>query len=885
MKLSTQDIRDRFTQFFHQKYKHPIVPSASLIPNNPTVLLTPAGMLPFVPIFMGIEPAPNPPRAVSIQKCARVSGKASDLEFVGRTSRHHTFFEMLGNFSFGDYFKREAITMAWEFVTEQLQIPKEKLWVTVYHTDEEARQIWQTTVGLAPERVIGKDEADNFWGPPGPTGPCGPCSEIYYDRGAQYGNQTMAEGNDDRYIEIWNLVFMELFKDAEGKLSPLKNKNVDTGMGLERLAMVLQNVENTFEIDAIFPIVKKVGDLTAHRYHTNPETDVAMKIIADHIRCVSFAIADGIMPSNEGRGYVIRMILRRAIRFAKNLGLNEPTLFKLVSTIRDLYKAAYPEMNTHYTHIVETIKVEEKRFLDTLDRGIQWLDELISEAKIKDAKILPGEGLFKLYDTFGFPIELVREAALEKGFTLDDEGFERALEAQRLQSRAHQKDKKIVADQLYAELLQEFGKTRFLGYDTLDSEATLVALLVNGERVTEFNGVNQPFELILDQTPFYAESGGQVGDRGILYVAEGEQAQTIVVKDTLKVGDLFVHQCLFDQGEPLSVGSKLVAEVNPDSRRRAASHHTATHLLNAALRKVLGEHVFQAGSHVSPEGARFDFTFQRGLSPQELQQVEMLINTWILSNESRQTDLTDIETAKASGAIAMANEKYGETVRVIGYSTMSRELCGGTHVERLGDIGAVKILSESAIASGIRRIELVAGILALHQNQKEKQALLKASQLLKSPIKEVPEKLDRLLEERKTQDQVIKKLQEKIALSEAFTLLKKYPDEASIIVQEVHIDHIDALKAMVEFITRKNKTHLVLLAAKLDGKAAFFASVPEYWQKKGLKAGELVKQAALICEGGGGGKPDFAQSGGKRGDLIAQALQEISNSLLEHASI
>jgi alanyl-tRNA synthetase len=886
MKLSGADIRSRFIRFFEAQHGHQHLPSASLIPTNPTVLLTPAGMLPFVPIFLGIEPPPKPPRVVTVQKCARVSGKASDLEYVGRTSRHHTFFEMLGNFSFGDYFKEDVIPWAWDFITREMALPVDRLWVTVFTTDDEAAEIWQRKAGVKPERILRRGEKDNFWGPPGPTGPCGPCSEIFFDRGEQYSCSEqcgMEYCECDRFVEVWNLVFMQYFKDAEGNVSPLEKKNVDTGMGLERIAMVMQEVGNTFETDLLFPILKKVGDLTGHRYHENPETDVWLKIVTDHVRCVSFAISDGIVPSNEGRGYIIRMILRRAIRYAKKLGMQEPMLFKLISTVRDLYQEAYPELKTQYQHIVDTMKAEEKRFLETLERGTKMLDDVVSALKAQGIAEIPGEEVFKLYDTYGFPLELTREMADEKGLTIDEAGFETAMTSQREKARASQGDKTLVTDQVFAEILRDAGATKFLGYDTLDAEAKIVALLHEGKRVDSFGGTNQPFEVILDQTPFYGESGGQVGDKGILYVANGEHAQTIVVKDTQKVGDLFVHKCLFDQGGSISVGTTVMAEVSPDLRARTMRHHSVTHLVQAALKRILGEHVSQAGSYVGPDGARFDFTFPRGMKPEEIHQTEMLVNQWILQNISREVKLTDMTTAKADGAIAMFNEKYGDTVRVVSFGGHSKELCGGTHVERLGDIGLFKITSEGAIASGIRRLEFVAGELALHQMMATQTELEKTAAILKVAPREISERVERLLEEKKTQEKQLKAMEEKMALAQVHELIRENEGLSSKLVEQVDVESGEALKFMADTLVQRLPEHLIFLGATISGKAQFIAAVPKRWQDKGFKAGELVKNAAVICEGGGGGKPNFAQAGGKQGHKVKEALGVIREHLEKSA--
>ncbi|HEY9746948.1 MAG TPA: alanine--tRNA ligase [Oculatellaceae cyanobacterium] len=882
--LSGAAIREKFIRFFSEKHGHKAVPSASLVPTNPTVLLTPAGMLPFVPIFLGIEPPPSPPRAVSSQKCARVSGKASDLENVGRTPRHHTFFEMLGNFSFGDYFKREAITFAWSFVTEELCLPKEKLWVTVYKDDEEARQIWHEVAGIPKDKIIGRGEKDNFWGPPGPTGPCGPCSEIFYDRGglpAGSPDENPDLLDEDRFVEIWNLVFMELFKDDAGNTSPLEHKNVDTGMGLERIAMVVQGKDNTFETDLLFPIVNQAAKMAKIPYKKSEATDVALKIVADHIRCISFAIADGITPSNEGRGYIIRMLLRRAVRYGKKyLGFNEPFLYQLVATVRNLYQDPYQELQTRYNHIVETVKLEEKRFLETLERGSRILEETLAELRTQGKTVVPGEEVFKLYDTYGFPVELTNDIAAEEGFSIDESGFEAAMAEQRSKARsARGKGEVIVKDQLYSELLEKVGSTRFVGYETLTAEATVKALIVDGQEVDRVSGTNQAFEAILDVTPFYAESGGQVGDRGSFSREEGHHGLTVVVNDVIKVGDLFVHQCLFDNGEALEVGQKLIAQVDPVARQQAAIHHTATHLLQAALREVLGDTITQAGSYVSPEGARFDFTFNRGLKPEELARVEFLINRWIRENIPRNVQEMPIDAARQSGAILMAGEKYGDVVRVVTYGEASKELCGGTHVQQLGEISLVKIVSESAIASGIRRIEIVAGEKAYKQFKQLESELRDVAELLKSPIREVPQKVQKLLDELKTREKTLQALEEKIALQEVKALQAEIQPENPVLLKHLKGYSLDNLKRIVEKLAKLAESHVIVLSGDYEGKAGFVASVSEDFVKRGIKAGDLVKRAAEICGGGGGGRPNFAQAGGKDPSKIDDALKAVSEVL------
>jgi alanyl-tRNA synthetase len=882
MKLSGREIRQRFIDFFATKHGHQHKPSASLIPVNPTVLLTPAGMLPFVPIFLGVEPPPNPPRVVTSQKCARISGKASDLAYVGRTPRHHTFFEMLGNFSFGDYFKVEAITWAWDFVAKELGIEPERLWVSVYYKDQESRDIWRDKVGLSNDRIIDRDEKDNFWGPPGETGPCGPCTEIYVDMSPTPHKTLPPEGlDDDCFVEIWNLVLMEQFKDGQGDFSPLQRKNIDTGMGLERIAMVMQGVPNTFETDLFLPILKRLAEMTGVPYKKDPETDVALKIVTDHMRCVTFAVADGIVPSNEGRGYIIRMVLRRAVRYGRALGINEPMLFKLVSTIRDTYQEAYPELQKQYDLVVDTIKAEEQRFLDTLERGSRMLDELIQATKASKKSMLSGDDVFKLYDTYGFPVELTEEMAAEKGMTVDQPGFELAMKAQKDQARQAQGKKRIVDDQLYSQLLQEVGSTEFKGYEGTEATGKIVAIIHEGQRQPEFGGTNQPFEIVLDATPFYPESGGQVGDRGIMYVPSGQQSQTVVVMDTQKVGDLIVHHCLFDQGGSIAVGTTVQAEVNPESRANSAAHHSATHLVHAALRQVLGDRVTQAGSRVAPDGARFDFTFHRAVTADEIRHVEQVVNQWIFSNTDRQTVVTDIESAKQQGALANFDEKYGDQVRVVAFGSHSKELCGGTHVDRLGDIGVFKITSEGAIASGVRRIEFVVGSLALQAFMASQVMVEQASQLLKVPPAEMTQRIERVLDEKKQLEKQLKALQERSLLEQ----VKQWPSEftmtpVSLVVKSMNVDEADLLKFAAESAMRLFTEAVIILGASIAGKAHFVVVVPKsITASHGLKAGEIVKQLATHCGGGGGGSPQMAQAGGKHGERVEEALSVAKEQL------
>ncbi|MFM7469749.1 MAG: alanine--tRNA ligase [Vampirovibrionales bacterium] len=914
------EVREAFLTFFERKLAHRRMPSASLVPqNNPTVLLTPAGMLPFVPIFMGLEPIPTPPRATSSQKCARVSGKASDLRAVGRTPCHHTFFEMLGNFSFGDYFKEEVIPWAWEFITEVLQLPKERLWVTVHHSDDEAALIWENKVGIAPERILRRGDKDNFWGPPGPTGPCGPCTEIYFDTlrpdricpGCQTGDTScqtpspttgchpdQCEAVDcRRYMEIWNLVFMQFFKDEAGTLTPLENKNVDTGMGLERITMVVQDKNNTFETDLLSGLVAKVASLAGYTASTSSQEApaVACRIIADHIRFMGFAIADGVMPSNEGRGYILRMMIRRAFLQAYQwLSLKTPFLAQLLDTLIDEYGTAYPELVQAHHRIAQILTKEELRFLETLERGMGLLSEWVAHPETYfDGKVLHGQAAFKLYDTYGFPMDLTLDVLESQGYSVEVEGYEKALQEAKTLSRANRKNTMIVSDTLYSDIFKEVGSSVFTGYDTLTSTVTVQALIVEGELVGSVHGTNTVFECILNQTPFYPEGGGQVGDQGSLVQEEGPQGLTALVLDTYKRGDLIVHRCKFDQGEhPLSVGTTLTAYVEPFYRERSAIHHSATHLVNAALRKVLDPQqeglIQQAGSYVSPTGARFDFTFERGLTQDELNRVEFLANKWVRENYPREVVDMPLEEAKASGAVATFDEKYGESVRVVRYGDASLELCGGTHTTELGRIGPIKLLSECSIAAGIRRVEFVVGELAYKLTKQDQMLLQRCATLLNVPSKELEGKLGTLLETQKNLEKHVLHLQVKLhegVLQGWVNTILNAPTTPHVVGTLLEDTPSEILKKLAEtFSSKTHHTKSILLLGSLNTEtqaAQFVGVVSPSLVEAGFKAGDLVKTLASACGGGGGGKPTLAMAGGKQGEHAHRALDELKFTLAQ----
>ena len=701
--LTGNQIRKLYLDYFKDKHQHTVVESSSLVPDNPTVLLTTAGMLQFLPIFLGIVKSPyNPPRATSCQKCARAGGKDSDIENVGRTPRHHTFFEMLGNFSFGDYYKKEVIPWAWEFVTEVLKLDKDRLWITIFETDDEAYEIWRS-VGVPAERIKRKGKKDNFWGPPGASGSCGPCSEIHYDLGEQYKcNDPRGCGIDtcecDRWVEIWNLVFTELYQDEEGNQSPLESKNVDTGMGLERITMVCQGVASTFETDLLRPIMDKVSEMSGVPYKKSEKTDISLRIITDHARCVTFLISDGVIPGNEGRSYVLRMILRRALRHGKILGMDLPFLYKLVDVVVENYGEAYPDLVKNKAKIIDTIKKEEERFAKTLDRGYKMLDEFISAKKDID-----GESAFKLYDTYGFPFELTKEIASENGLNADEEGYKKAMQEQKDRAKAAAEKISVTGDIKYAKVEEKVGSTEFVGYSENECDAKILAV-IEGDGYTD---------VVLDKTPFYAECGGQTGDSGVIEDRKaGGQEVKLEVLTTFKVNKLFVHRCKVINGDDL-VGAEVHAKIDVERRENIRLHHTSAHLLQSALIKVLGDEVHQAGSQVEENRMRFDFTFSRAMTPEEIFKVEEIMNNWISKGYDVVTDVMDIEKAKLTGATALFGEKYDDIVRVVsitdGKTCISKEFCAGTHARNIRDLRLVKIVTEGAIAAGTRRIELCVG--------------------------------------------------------------------------------------------------------------------------------------------------------------------------------
>ncbi len=891
MTLSGAQVRDKFISYFRDKRGHLHKPSSSLIPDNPTLLLTSAGMVQFVPIFLGNAAPTNPPRVVTVQKCARAGGKDSDIENIGRTSRHHSFFEMLGNFSFGDYFKKEVIPWAWEYVTKDLGLEPERLTVTIFMgddevpADEEAFEIWNKTVGVPKERIIRLSKKDNFWGPPGPTGPCGPCSEIYYDRGPEYGCNDDQEKcgigkcECDRYMEFWNLVFMELFKDEAGKFTPLANKNVDTGSGLERVTLILQKKNNTFETDLFFPILEEVSKIAGVKYTggivknlpstPSEKTDSYLKIIADHARAITFLIADGVRTSNIGRGYVLRFITRRAARFGRLLGIDKPFLHKLVAVVVGIYGEAYPELKSAEALITQAIKEEEERFAKTIDRGMAFLEDLLKEA----GNIIDGAKAFNLYSTYGFPIELTNEIAIEHEKSVDMDAYRKAKEEHAGVSAADQFNVVITGDEAIGGILREHGTTEFTGYEHLSGEGTVLAVLKNGKAIDEAQEGDE-VDLILNTTPFYAESGGQLGDGGMF---ENDECRVLVI-DTKKHEGLHVHRVRVQAGA-LHPKDKLRATVDSEKRLHTVLHHSSAHLFHAAVRERLGKNVVQAGSQVGPAAMRFDFSFERQPSKEELSDIERIMNTWIQENATVKTTEMGLDEAKKTGAIAMFGEKYGDRVRVVEMGDFSLEFCGGTHIASTGSIGVIKLISEGSISSGVRRVEALSGAKAWNYISEQMGYLEELSGKLKAKPSDLAAQIDRLQSEIKSKEKLNEQLQERLALAKEADLLANVETLGNVRFIAAKVDDVsaDGLKTLASAIRDKGDNFVVLLGSVMaPDKVSLVCAVSNPLTitktKQGFHAGNIINEIAQVCGGKGGGRPDLAQAGGKEPDKLNDAL-------------
>ncbi len=858
MYMSTDEVRRAFLSFFESK-GHQIVESSSLVPaNDPTLLFTNAGMNQFKDCFLGLEKRAYT-RATTAQRCVRAGGKHNDLENVGFTARHHTFFEMLGNFSFGDYFKEDAIKFAWEFLTEVLQLPKDRLLVTVYQTDDEAFDIWNKQVGIPADRIIrigdkpgGKAyESDNFW-QMGDTGPCGPCTEIFYDHGDHIwgGPPGSPEEDGDRFIEIWNNVFMQFNRHADGTMEPLPKPSVDTGMGIERISAIMQNVHSNYEIDVFQTLIKAAAEVTGHDDLSNQ----SLRVVADHIRSCAFLIVDGVMPSNEGRGYVLRRIIRRAVRHGNKLGAQGSFFYKLVSVLADVMGTAGEELKKQQAVVEKVLRIEEENFSRTLDRGMAILNEALDNLEGNE---LDGETVFKLYDTYGFPADLTNDVARERNFTIDEAGFEAAMEEQRQRARE--------AGQFgtdYNTLIKVDGSTEFCGYSATEGQGTITAMFVEGNEVDSLSAGDKAI-VVLDETPFYAESGGQCGDAGVLKLESG----LFKVEDTQKLGNAFAHHGVLVEGV-FAKGDKVTAVVDAKRRQATSLNHSATHLLHAALRQVLGEHVTQKGSLVKPEGLRFDFSHLEAVTAQELKEVERLVNEQVRRNHVIETNIMDIESAKKKGAMALFGEKYDDQVRVLSMGEFSTELCGGIHASNTGDIGLFKITSESGIAAGIRRIEAVTGESALD--------------VIDAQTRKYEEKLVEAANKAKALEKEIQKLKDKMAAAESANIMGKAQVINGTKVLIAGLEGADSknLRTMVDDIKNQLGSGVVLLANVADDKVGLIAGVTNDLTGK-VKAGDLVKMVAEQVGGKGGGRPDMAQAGGTDVSALPAAMQTVQPWLEE----
>ena len=875
--LSGSDIRDRFLKFYEQR-QHKILPSASLIPEDPTVMLTIAGMLPFKPIFLGQQKAPQP-RATTSQKCIRTN----DIENVGRTARHHTFFEMLGNFSFGDYFKEQAIAWAWELSTEVYKLPAERIIPSVFREDDEAFKIWRDQIGIPEHRIQRMGEADNFW-KSGITGPCGPCSELYYDFHPELGDENIDLEDDSRFIEFYNLVFMQYNRDGDGNLTPLKNKNIDTGLGLERMAQILQQVPNNYETDLIFPIIKTAANLAGIDYQQADEkTKTALKVIGDHVRAVVHMIADGVIANNTGRGYILRRLIRRVVRMGKSVGIEGNFINQVAETAISLSETAYPNVREREAYIKGQLEREESQFLKTLDRGEKLLAEVIANAANLGSSQISGKDAFELYATYGFPLELTQEIAEEHSLTVDIEAFEREMQ---LHQELGSKDLEAIdltAKNALGEIIKSSSDTSFIGYSDLTAQSQVMGIVVTNED----NSHNAPsanagdkVQIVLDQTPFYGESGGQIGDRGYL---SGDEV-LIRIHDVQKEGNIFVHQGKVDRGT-VKIGDVVNATIDRACRRRVQANHTATHLLQAALKKVVDESVSQAGSLVSFDRLRFDFNSPRALTSPDVQQVEDLVNTWIAEAHQADVNVMPLAEAKAKGATAMFGEKYADDVRVIDFPGVSMELCGGTHVSNTAEIGAFKIISEVGISSGVRRIEAVAGAAILDYLNVRDQVVKDLSDRFKVKPEEISDRVTNLQAELKATQKELESAKQELALAKSDSLLSQAETVGEYQVLVANMGEMDAksLQSAAERLQQKlGEAAVVVASIPSEGKVSLVAAFSQGVIKdKKMQAGKFIGGIAKICGGGGGGRPNLAQAGGRDASKLDEALDTAKKQLLE----
>jgi len=869
--MTGNEIRRKYLNFF-EKHNHRIVRSSSLVPaDDPTLLFTNAGMVQFKRCFLGEEKR-DYNRAVTAQKCVRAGGKHNDLENVGYTARHHTFFEMMGNFSFGDYFKEKALEFAWDLLVNGYGLSEDKLWVSIYLDDDEAFELWNKNIGVPRDKIVRLGEEDNFWSM-GDTGPCGPCSEIHLDRGPEYGcdRPDCAVGCDcDRYLEIWNLVFMQFDRDPSGKMTPLPKPSIDTGLGLERMALILQNVNSNYETDLIQPIMAKAALLSGKEIGVSFETDVALKVIADHSRAAAFLIGDGIMPSNEGRGYVLRRIMRRAIRYGRHIGLQKPFLHETAKTVFDIMQNAYPDLAAAEAFIRNVIKNEEVRFSETLDYGLKLLNESLAEIKAQGKKTVPGAIIFKLYDTYGFPVDIVRDVVRDEKLELDIDGFDKAMDRQRAQSRSVTTFASV--GEAYKTLSSQGVKSEFTGYEQSSCESEVLVLVVDGNAVSEARQ-GQKIEIVTAATPFYAESGGQMGDTGQITGNDPNMKFRMRVDDTVKdPTGLIIHQGEVLEGH-VRKGDVVTLSINENSRQATRCNHTATHLLHYALREIVGDHVKQAGSKVSSDRLRFDFTHFAQLPRKTLDEIEVLVNLQVQRNFPVQTREMNAEEAFKSGATALFEEKYGDWVRVVSIDTFSSELCGGTHASRTGDIGVFKITGESAVASGVRRIEALTGGAALADTQQTSRMVSAASRLLKSAPATLETRIEKLLDGQKALEKDVIQLKAQLASREAEDAMAAFKtvNDIPVLALKVAATRPAELRELADRFKDRIKSGIVVLGAVSGGKVLLIAVVSKDLAQR-CHAGKLIKQVAATVGGGGGGRPDMAQAGGSYPEKLDMAL-------------
>ena len=863
MSKTTAELRCAFLDFFATK-GHQKVSSSSLVPaNDPTVLFTNAGMNQFKDVFLGTE-SRSYNKATSSQRCVRAGGKHNDLENVGYTARHHTFFEMLGNFSFGDYFKTDAIQYAWDFLTKELNLPKNKLLVTIYHEDDEAFDIWANKIGISEDKIIRISTSDNFWSM-GDTGPCGPCSEIFYDHGEHIwgGPPGSPEEDGDRFIEIWNLVFMQFNRQCDGTMQPLPKPSIDTGMGLERISAILQNVHSNYEIDIFENLIEAIANVVG----ANDKQDKSLRVIADHIRSCSFLICDGIIPSNEGRGYVLRRIIRRAVRHGNKLGANGVFFYRLVAALETQMADAYPELTANRELIEKVLRTEEEQFSRTLERGMNILNDALSELT---SDVVPGELVFKLYDTYGFPADLTNDVAREKNLSIDEEGFQAAMAAQR--KRAQQASQ---FDTDYNEILKSNCTSEFTGYDQQTNLAKIVELFARGQEVKQLSAGEEGI-IVLDKSPFYAESGGQAGDSGVLKIANG----SFEVRDTVKLGNAIAHKGTADS--VFKLGDVVQAEFDVERREAIKLNHSATHLMHAALKQILGEHVNQKGSLVSDQRFRFDFSHFEAVTNEELQRVEKLVNEQIRANHNLDNKLMNLEDAKAEGAMALFGEKYAEDVRVVSMGEFSMELCGGTHVNRTGDIGFFKIVSEGGIAAGVRRIEAVTGSKALNVVQNQGQQMNQIAGLLKTDPQGLSARIQHMLEQNKLVEKELEKLKRQIASNATTGVLSQVSEIKGVKVLSTVLQGVEAkvLRTMVDDFKNQLGSAIIVLGIAEENKVSLIVGVTKDLVSK-IRAGELVNFVAQQVGGKGGGRPDMAQAGGSEPQNLDSAIASVQAWLEE----